>query len=1097
MSTAPSTAILRHLHSLARGHVVTHDTDNQLLQAFAAGSEDAFASMVRRYGPLVWGVCRRLLRCEQDAEDAFQATFLVLARRPDAIRQPGALAAFLHGVARRVALKMRTGRARERERELPPDVRTTPQPAAEAAWRELQELIDDEVARLPEKYREPFILCCLQGHSKAEAARVLGWKEGTVSSRLDAARQRLRRQLARRGVGLTAALTVLALMPKTRAAPPALVAHVVRRTFSLTATARAHAVMRGLTAARRGWIALLVATGLAIGGAGFMATRAIGAFVDDKSPPTSSTPEAAANGPVTSAELRRDALGDALPPGAIARFGTVRYRQGGRASSLAFSPDGRELISGGEDGYIRLFDAATGKVRRRLRSSGNNVSVALSPDGRVLAARAWDHVIHLYDEVSGTELRTLPFSSGAMGTIAFSADGKFLAAVCGRSIRTWDVATGERQKSIGPNIQGWWCLAVSHDGKSLACGDATGKAYVWDLATAKEVRRFPTDEPFVTSLTFSPDGRTLVGAVGDAGLIYQWDISSGKVIWKIELPEGGQPTVAFSPDGRFVAVGGGKVVAKRPCPVRLLDSATGKEVRCLGLHQEHISALVFSKDGQKLASASFDGMIGLWDVATGKDLRLAAGHTSTVVEVALSPDGRTLASASRDRTVRLWSLPDGKELRTLGGNEQMLQTVAFTPDGRTVIAADFSDVVSQWDAATGVEIRRLPGSEGRHWRYAFSPDRKTLLGASMDGFIRLRDLATGRELQNYAGLGLGLIPSVAFSEDGKFVAAVREDAGRPSGALSVWDAATAERKIMLDVAGGAQEVAFSPDGRTLAATGKVGAIHLWDFANGKLLGSLPGALDDPCGSWRRAPLAFAADGRSLVGATGRTLRLWEVVSGKERCCLRQEFGWPACLTLSRDGFTLFTGGNDNAILAWDLIPPGTARPRARLSERQAETLWTELASDDATVAYRALCTLIIAGDRAVDLLRSRLRPAVASDPGPVDKLVADLDSDRFETRERAASELEKKSRAIEPQLRKALQDSSSAEVRRRIRELLDKLESAALPPSVVREVRAIEALERIGSPEASAVLKKLAAGAVEARVTREATASLQRRQRGQ
>jgi RNA polymerase sigma factor (sigma-70 family) len=220
------TSLAPVLHFL-RAHLGRSDSaisDENLLKRFAfQGNQAAFERIVERHGPLVWGVCRRVLHHQQDVEDAFQATFLVLVRKAHSIRRRASLTSWLHGVAHRVALQARAGVQRNVLHELRESATAGPDAASEASYRELRAIVDQEILNLPERFRTPLLLCCFEGRTKAVAARELGWKEGTVASRLARARQRLHSRLIRRGIALAAAPAGLVFAEKSSAAVPAAV----------------------------------------------------------------------------------------------------------------------------------------------------------------------------------------------------------------------------------------------------------------------------------------------------------------------------------------------------------------------------------------------------------------------------------------------------------------------------------------------------------------------------------------------------------------------------------------------------------------------------------------------------------------------------------------------------------------------------------------------------------------------------------------------------------------------------------------------------------------------------------------------------------
>src|SRR5262245_59990812 len=282
MSNNHLDSVVRHLRQVA-GHSEARElSDAELLERFVSGrDEDAFALLVCRYGRLVRSVCRQVLHHEQDVDDAFQVTFLVLASRAAKVRKTTAVASFLYGVAYRTAMNARKARTRRGEQQSRSQGCGREQPFTEAALREVQAILHDEVNALPEKYRAPFVLCCLEGKTRAEAAEELGWKEGTVFCRVARARAELQRRLTRRGVVLTAALCAVELgrTGATVAVRPALVNSTIKAALSVAAgkAAAADLVSAAVAALSKGVLRTMGTTKLKIAAVLLVASLVAGA----------------------------------------------------------------------------------------------------------------------------------------------------------------------------------------------------------------------------------------------------------------------------------------------------------------------------------------------------------------------------------------------------------------------------------------------------------------------------------------------------------------------------------------------------------------------------------------------------------------------------------------------------------------------------------------------------------------------------------------------------------------------------------------------------------------------------------------------------
>jgi RNA polymerase sigma factor (sigma-70 family) len=218
MATLQADILRRHLRTLTNLGSFIDQTDQELLERFTtAQEEEAFATLVRRYGGLVWSVCQRVLHNAHDAEDAFQAAFLILARKAASIRKRESLSSWLHGVAYRIAVRVKTRTVKRQQHEKQSLPRPSPDPLAEVTGRELLTVLDEELQQLPEPCRAPLLLCYFQGKTRDEAALLLGWSLGTFKRRLEDAKQRLARRLLRRGLTLAVALSALAAVQSATA----------------------------------------------------------------------------------------------------------------------------------------------------------------------------------------------------------------------------------------------------------------------------------------------------------------------------------------------------------------------------------------------------------------------------------------------------------------------------------------------------------------------------------------------------------------------------------------------------------------------------------------------------------------------------------------------------------------------------------------------------------------------------------------------------------------------------------------------------------------------------------------------------------------
>lgn len=688
------------------------------------------------------------------------------------------------------------------------------------------------------------------------------------------------------------------------------------------------------------------------------------------------------------AKAGTDIHGDPLPAGAIQRLGTLRFRHDSTAIAyspggkfLASGGRGNDIrlfdaVSGKEIRRLVGHRARTYTAPRDPRfpmdaligatGEGGVNSVAFSPDGKLLASGGWDDTVRIWDVASGKELRKIEAHKAMVGRVLFSPDGRHLASrgALDGTVRLWDVTTGlPLHKLVGlSNINPWrfnhdMALAIAPDGKTLAA-TARNSLVFFDLTSGTEIKRLPSHVYGIT-VAYSPDGKLLAtGGVDEGKDVYSlriWDVASGKQLRSCALPKNEPPTyLAWEPgnSGKLAAV-----IAEDD--MHIFDAATGKEV--VRLNHYWPSRVVYSPDGKTLTSAGSGPTIRQWEAGTGKELRGEyQGHSSGVVAVAITEDGKRVASAGGD--IRVWEAGTGKLVQTIPSKG--LACLALAPDGKTLAWGGRDRIVHLWDVEASKEVKRLEGHKTALCGLGFSRDGKRLASGDVQSTVRIWNVEDGKVVQEINNQSGTEVLSFAFDPDGKtllcagawndssFIPAkgteitINGKKVKFDGVLNIqgvvmtrkegyhvmqWDVQTGkEVRKLAGLEETIRSLATSPDGKLIAAASKDGKVCLWDANTGEERLHIVAHPTHADRAFTASPcLAFSPDSKTLASASSdRTIRLWDVGTARERGQLRSSDSAFAALAFSRDGKRLISGSADTGVLVWDVSAAGKP-PRDR------------------------------------------------------------------------------------------------------------------------------------------------------------------------
>jgi eukaryotic-like serine/threonine-protein kinase len=615
----------------------------------------------------------------------------------------------------------------------------------------------------------------------------------------------------------------------------------------------------------------------------------------------------------------------------------------GVVNCVAYSPDGKYVLTGSGNGMARVWDAANGRpVGKALEHNGAVQCVTFSADSKFVLTASMDKTARLWETVTGEPVGSPYLHGDPIMCVAISRDDNYVVTGGGHYARVWDRASGEQ---IGPALEhrrgAVVSLDISLDGKYVVTGSGEGTARVWDTATGKPIGKTLEHKDQVVSVAFSPDGKYVATASMDR-TAQLWETASGRPVGAPLRHRGGVWAVAFSPDSNYVLTGsldstaqmwetktgqsvgpplrhppgvtsvefsadGKYILTGGGSTAQVWDTASGQPI-CQALeHRDQLRSLAFSPDSKSVLTGSWDGTARLWDLTSVKPADKALTHRGWVLCVAFSPDGKYMVTGSYDTTAQVWETVSGQPVGQPLRHKNQVNCVAFGPDGKCVLTGCLDGTAQVWETTSGKALAKPLQHREQVRGVAFSPEGKYVLTGSYDKTARVWETVSGQPVSQPLRHADKVL-CVAISPDGKQVLT-----GCADGTARLWNPSSGQPVgLPLHHGGAVWSVAFSPDGKHILTAGYEEAARLWDAASGKQLGPpLKHHGFVRC-------VACSPDGKyALTGSDDFTARVWRIADGQLVGQSLEHSGAVHSVAFSPDGQKVVTGSWDGTARLWE------------------------------------------------------------------------------------------------------------------------------------------------------------------------------------